>query len=145
MRVNGKWVHCDDGEMRPIVEAHVLGADQIWRASEFLVDTGADRTVISGSALAASSLQPVDSDRRIGGLGGAIESVVVRTALQLTRADAQAVVLRGEFAAFVQEDEYETGILGRDILDMFALIVDRRADVVAILGGKHRYLIQQDA
>ena len=145
MRVNGKWVHCSDGEVHPMIEAHVLGADQIWRASEFLVDTGADRTVISESAFRESALQQVESDRRIGGLGGDVQSVVVRTALRFTRDDAQTVLVRNDYAAFVREDEFETGILGRDVLDMFALIMDRSADVVAIIRGHHRYSIQQQA
>ena len=37
----------------------------------------------------------------------------------------------------------DMSVLGRDILDMFSLIVDRRAGVVAILGGQHYYLVQQ--
>ena len=32
-------------------------------------------------------------------------------------------------------------VLGRDIPEMFALIVDRQADVVAILRGQHYYPI----
>ena len=32
-------------------------------------------------------------------------------------------------------------VLGRDILEMFALIVDRRADVIAIIRGQHYYTI----
>jgi hypothetical protein len=33
-------------------------------------------------------------------------------------------------------------VLGRDILDMFALIIDRRADVIALIGDRHDYTIQ---
>jgi hypothetical protein len=33
-------------------------------------------------------------------------------------------------------------VLGRDILVMFAVIVDRRDRVVAIIGGQHQYMIQ---
>jgi hypothetical protein len=40
-------------------------------------------------------------------------------------------------------DALEMSVLGRDVLDMFALIVDRRADVVAIIGQDHTYMIQR--
>jgi hypothetical protein len=33
-------------------------------------------------------------------------------------------------------------VLGRDIMDMFAVIVDRRSDVVALLGTGHRYRLE---
>lgn len=33
-------------------------------------------------------------------------------------------------------------VLGRDILELFALIADRSANVLAMLRGKHRYAIQ---
>jgi hypothetical protein len=35
------------------------------------------------------------------------------------------------------------GVLGRDILALFALIVDKGDDVVAIIGGHHHYTIHQ--
>jgi len=143
MRVDGEWLDCDDGESRPIVRADVLGGDGVWRAAEFLVDTGADRTVLSGNALAAAQLEPIDSDRHVGGIGGAVESVIVRTTLRLTRDDGVNVALRGEYAAFVQFEELEMSILGRDILNMFSLIIDRQKNLVTFLRDKHFYVVQR--
>ena len=37
----------------------------------------------------------------------------------------------------------DMSVLGRDILDMFALIADRRANVVAILADGHHYTVHQ--
>lgn len=143
MRVDGQWIECDDGESRPIVRADVLGGDGVWRAGEFLVDTGADRTVLSGNALAAAQLEPIDTDRHVGGIGGAVESVIVRTTLRLTRDDGVMLALRGEYAAFVRFEELEMSILGRDILNMFSLIVDRQNNLVTIIRDKHSYIVQK--
>jgi len=35
-------------------------------------------------------------------------------------------------------------VLGRDILDLFAVIVDRPGDVVCLVGQRHRYQIVVD-
>jgi hypothetical protein len=35
-------------------------------------------------------------------------------------------------------------VLGRDITDLFAVIVDRVHDVVCLLGQRHRYSIEQE-
>jgi hypothetical protein len=33
-------------------------------------------------------------------------------------------------------------VLGRDILNLFAVIVDRPSDRICLVGGNHRYVIQ---
>ena len=38
------------------------------------------------------------------------------------------------FAAFTQTESLDMRVLGRDILNLFALIVDRPRDVVCLLG-----------
>lgn len=107
-----------------------------------LVDTGADRTILSAAVFDDSRLPGVPPDRGVGGIGGAIATVVVNSQLRIGREDGQYAYFRGRYAACVDLDSLEMSVLGRDILDMFALVVDRRASVVAILGGNHRYSIQ---
>ena len=46
MLCQGEWSLCDDGIVRPIMQARILGGDGMWRRIKFLLDTGADRTVI---------------------------------------------------------------------------------------------------
>ena len=46
MRINGTWHTCDDGELRPVLLGAMIAADSRWLSVPFLVDTGADRTVI---------------------------------------------------------------------------------------------------
>jgi hypothetical protein len=37
----------------------------------------------------------------------------------------------------------EMSVLGRDILNLFALVMHRAANLVAMIGGAHTYTIQQ--
>ena len=47
MRVNGKWLPCDDGVVRPLIGDLVHLADGREIEVAFLLDAGADRTVFS--------------------------------------------------------------------------------------------------
>lgn len=60
MLIIGEWQLCDDGITRPTVRAKVLGSDGSLVAEDFLLDSGADRTVLSAAVLARLQL-PVSS------------------------------------------------------------------------------------
>lgn len=141
MRFDGDWRFCDDRVTRPVVPATVADGDGEWQAAEFLLDTGADRTLFSAHLLAALGLELQPSPDSIGGLGGEVQTVQVVTSVQLTRDDGKTAVFRGEFAACIDLESLDMSVLGRDILDLFAVVVDRPGDVVSILGGNHRYAI----
>jgi predicted aspartyl protease len=141
MRFDGEWLQCDDGILRPVVRAEILAADGDWQPLELLVDTGADRSVISANIWELLDLETVQSEDRIGGVGGLVDSTAARTQIRLRRDDGVKVVFRGEYAACLDRESLDMSVLGRDLLDMFAVIVDRRADRVAILGGEHQYTI----
>jgi hypothetical protein len=143
MRLNGEWLQCEDGDIRPVMRGELCGADGIWRGLEFLVDTGADRTVFSARALDDSRLPHIPPDIPIGGFGGITSTVLIQAQFRIARDDGMNAVFRGRFAACVQTEDLELSILGRDVLDMFALIVDRQSDVVAIVGQDHSYTIHQ--
>jgi hypothetical protein len=119
----------------------MLAADGRWRAIELLVDIGADRTVISFNVLESLALQSTASVNRVGGVGGIVDAVAVTTQPRLTRDDGEKVIFRGTYAACPDQKALDMSVLGRDILDLFALISDRRRDVVAILGGRHGYSV----
>ena len=57
MRINGEWLRFEDGIVRPVIRGEILGDNGLWVAAEFLVDTGADRTVISAPVLESLHLQ----------------------------------------------------------------------------------------
>ena len=99
MRIDGEWLLCDDGILRPVIRGEILAGNGAWQRAEFLVDTGADRTVFSAATLATLGLQHLITRDRIGGLGGIAKSVVVETQVRLTREEAGKIVFRGQYAA----------------------------------------------
>lgn len=142
MRLDGEWLHCVDGETRPVICGELLGGDGVWREIEFLVDTGADRTIFTARAVEDSGL-PHLAGNPIGGFGGIAQTVSFQGQFRIARDDGQYAVFRGQFAACIQEDALEMGVLGRDVLNMFALIADRRANMLTIIGQDHTYAIFQ--
>ena len=145
MRFNGEWLHGDDGIVRPILRAEILSGNDGWHAFELLVDTGADRTVISANVLEAVNLPTIQPLAQIAGVGGAVRSVLVETQIRWLRDDGNLVTFRGQYSACLDYESLDMSVLGRDILDMFTLIVDRRSKVLAILGGQHHYTIVQQS
>jgi hypothetical protein len=113
MRFDGEWLQCDDGIVRPVMRAEILAGDGTWRSVELLVDTGADRTVISANVLEGLNLDVTEPGDRIGGVGGLVDSVNVRTQIRLTRDDGHKVVFRGNYAACTNLEALDMTVLGR--------------------------------
>lgn len=143
MRIDGQWLVCDNGVMRPVISGDIRTVDGAWEQCEFLVDTGADRTVFSAAILAKLGLQPLATHESLSGLGGMASAVIVDTQIQLTREEAGNVVFRGQYAAVTTLEALDISVLGRDITRLFAVIVDRPHDVVCLLEQRHRYSIEQ--
>ncbi len=72
MQVNGEWLFCDDGIERPVIRGEILSDNGSWRAVEFLVDTGADRTILSANVFESLNLPFTAPDEQIGGVGGMV-------------------------------------------------------------------------
>ncbi len=141
MRINGNWHLCDDRLVRPVIWGEILAADGSWLKARFLVDTGADRTVFSADILDSLQFQPIENLDRLSGVGGMAESVLVDTQIRLAHEDAGKAVFRGQYAGFTDPKSLDMSVLGRDILNLFSLIVDRQGDTVCLLGQKHSYTI----
>ena len=143
MVIAGEWKLCDDGVTRPVVRANVMGADEIPSAEDFLVDSGADRTVLSATLLARLRLPsriPL-SGVALSGIGGERAFVVVTSRIELLRDDGGLVRIHGEFASFTDPTATDLSILGRDVLDNFDLIISRRRNQVLLLAPRHQYRI----
>jgi len=141
MRLNGERLECDNGVVRPVLRAEIQAADGAWRAVELLVDCAADRTVLCAHVVEALKLTGSPPIETVVGVGGPVDSIIVNTVIRVIRDDGKLVLFRGAFAACRERTALDMSVLGRDILDMFALVLDRRASVVAILGGQHTYRI----
>lgn len=145
MRFDGEWLLCDDGVARPVLRCEILASDGSWRAAELLVDSGADRTVLSANVLASLHVETGPPSATIGGIGGTANAVTVATELRFTRSDWVKVLFHGDYLACTNPESLDMSVLGRDILEMFAVVVDRRGDTVCLLGGRHLYMITENS
>lgn len=145
MRVNGKWLPCDDGEIRPVVPEMVLLADGQWLEVPFLLDARADRTVFSPDFLdLLSPLQsPVTEPSNLDGVGGRADSIVIETAIGFIKDDGRPVSVRGTFHVFVESEIADMSVLGRDVTNNFGIIYDYPNLTVALLAPPHYYEIRE--
>src|SRR5258705_11916082 len=143
MRINGLWYVGDDGIKRPVIRGEVLTSNGLWIKAPFLVDTGADLTVFSAAILADLHLQALVFQNRLGGVGGMTDSVAVETQIRFSSQTGIKVTFRGQYAAITELSALDISVLGRDILSLFAVLVDQPGDVVSLLGQRHRYMIEQ--
>lgn len=141
MRINGEWYIGDERIARPIIRGAIRDRNGTWQRTPFLVDTGADRTVFSAAILAILGLPLVTSHDRLSGVGGTTEAVEVETQIRLFHDGPGHVVLRGQYAAFTSLEALDISVLGRDITDLFTVIVDRPRTLVCLLRERHRYTI----
>jgi hypothetical protein len=130
MLITGKWLVDDDGATRPVIEISVTVTNGDRQRDNFLIDTGADRTVFSADLLhrLGAAHQVLPNDRALFGVGGPSAFVLVDAVLQLVRDHGRPALIRGEFAAFTDPRATDLSILGRDVLDTFDVIISRRVD-----------------
>jgi hypothetical protein len=144
MRVNGEWLECDDGVVRPGMPGSVRIADGQMLEGTFLVDGGADRTVFSVDLLAL--LQPLATDEteqiHLAGVGGEVGSITVQTVVGFLRDDGQLITVRGAFGVFTVSESSEMSVLGRDVTNNFDVIYSFPRREVTLLAPPHSYQIQ---
>lgn len=145
MRVNGHWLMCEDGVVRPSVLGLVRSADQQMVEVTFLLDAGADRTVFSADLLAL--LRPLQSSSteqiHLSGVGGMVGSITVETVIGFIRDDGRVATVRGQFAVFTEGESAELSVLGRDVTNNFSVIYDYPNRAVALLALPHYYEIKR--
>jgi hypothetical protein len=143
MRIVGEWFLGDDGITRPVVYGQLRGSDGQAYAERFLVDSAADRSVLS-AVFAARLRLPADPPQpglSLTGIGSATDFVLVTAVMELTRDDGGPARVRGQFAAFTDLAATDLSVLGRDVLDNFDVILSRRRDEVLLLAPAHFYVV----
>ena len=63
--------------------------------------------------------------------------------IRLRRDDGQWATFRGTYAAFLRDNSLDMNCLGREILNLFAVIVDHGADRVLLVRGDDTYVVQR--
>ncbi|PYT02915.1 MAG: hypothetical protein DMF60_19945 [Acidobacteria bacterium] len=147
MRVNGEWLECDDGVIRPSLPGLVRVADGQIIEVTFLLDGGADRTVFSVDLL--SLLQPLvtseDEQVHLAGVGGEVGSITVRTVVEFVRDSGQLMTVRGAFGVFIDSESSEMSVLGRDVTNNFDVIYSFPRQEVILLAPPHGYQIHHSS
>src|SRR5438552_2488182 len=100
MRIEGMWNLQSDGMTRPIILGEIEIANGIWNEVTFLVDSGADRTVLSNDVLSLMQCNLVEPSWQLEGIGGIADSVGLDSKIQLTTIGGNKVVFKGQFSAF---------------------------------------------
>lgn len=122
-----------------------MSAEQQTVAEWFLIDTGADFTVLSAAALEKTGLpatKPTE-DGGILGIGGKAGYVFVDAVVQFNVSGGGHVSVKATLPAFVDPTSSDISILGRDVLGKFDVIQSRRHDDVLLLSGEHSYHVTQ--
>lgn len=139
MRVSGVWRLCDDEITRPTFWAEMCSASGEWIAVPFLADSGVDRTVLSADIFELLAFSQLPNDQAILGLGGAVQAFEFPSVLRMRRADGVTIHFRGRFAAWVDPTALDMSVLGRDITNLLALVIDRPGNSVCLLSRGEVY------
>jgi hypothetical protein len=141
MRIAGKWHKCQDGGVRPVLLIRVCVLAGIPVEEPFLVDSGADRTVLSAALLISlgGSTSSAPAGVMLAGIGGTQGYVEIQASLNLPRDDGGIATIQGNLAAFTDPIATDLSILGRDVLDHFDVLLSRRRDEIALLAAPSRY------
>ena len=63
--------------------------------------------------------------------------------MEFTRDDGGVAHVHGDFAAFTDPAAIDMSILGRDVLNIFDVILSRRRDEVLLLAPNHQYRVER--
>ncbi len=134
MRVNGKWLLCDDGAIRPVVPGFVRATGGQLVEVTFLLDAGADRTVFSADFYdLLRSLETHGNEQvLLSGVGGQARSITVETVIGFRRDDQRVVTVRGSFGVFTEGESADLSVLGRDVTNNFSVIYDYPNQIIAL-------------
>ena len=135
MLLPGYWRVCDNGVLRPVFRGRIVSAGgfSLWSSSLWTPEPIG--RCCPPPSLISSDCQAFRPTTTLGGVGGVSATVLVATAIHLPRAGGGDAVFRGQFAAFTAPEALDMSVLGRDVTNLFTLIVDRPRDVVCLLGA----------
>ena len=113
----------------------------------FLIDSGADRTILSGAVFNKlrwpATVLP-SPPRHLSGITGGSSFVLVSTAIELPRRDGPPFRLTSDFAALTDPTATDLSLLGRDVLDQFDVILSRKRNEILLLRPIHQYAVNEE-
>lgn len=132
------------GAYRPFITAWVLSTQRKWIKTSFLVDTGADETFLLQRSIAVLGIDTTSLDVRtdVGGIGGTdVPYFQWQSRLLLKSLSGQRRLFGGEMNVFLDPHAARFPVLGRDVLDRFVVIFDRRSNLVLLIGEPDGYKV----
>jgi hypothetical protein len=124
-----------------MIYAEVETATGGWVGCDFLVDTGADVTVLLPDVLHKLGRPTTIAARQLGGIGGSVPTLEVWTTVRFLAPDGSVANIGGARSAFGVAGTIPDCILGLDILRAFVLVADPQNDILCLLRTPHSYTI----
>lgn len=135
----------ESGIFRPYIKAEVLSPADEWVMVDFLLDTGADETFLDFSFIKRFNIYTRGIDVRddVGGVGGSgVPYFQIDSGLKLISPDGTKV-FKGKINVFLDPHSSEVPLLGRDVLDNFVTIFDRKQNSILLIDEGEEYRISK--
>lgn len=135
------------GAYRPFITAWVYSFSEKWVKFSFLVDSGADETFLHHRSIDILNIDTSHLNVRtdVGGIGGSgVPYFRWETRLKILSTEGIGRLFSGEVNVFLDPHASRVPILGRDVLDNFAVIFDRMKSQVTLLEHPDSYKIISD-
>src|SRR5438105_852030 len=118
--------------------------DRSWRDALFLLDGGADRTILDSRFLhlLETGPGPLREAPLLRGVGGDVGCRFFEFAIAFFRTDGSRVTVRGPFGVFTDPDSSDVPVLGRDVTNNFDVIYSYPRHEVVLLSRPHGYEVR---
>lgn len=130
----------DAGIFRPYISADVLSLANEWVTVDFLVDSGADETFLDFTFIKKFNIDTkgIDVKDDVGGVGGSgVPYFQIDSTLKLI-SPGGTKVFKGKINVFLDPHASEVPLLGRDVLDNFVVIFDRKNNYILLLDEEEK-------
>lgn len=126
--------------VRPVLTAKLLVQGQELPVV-LLVDTGADRTVLGSAFVEILEGARQTTTETFFSAGGQVDCFLAAVRFELLDASNRPIRFSTSCIVLTDPNQRNEHLLGRDILDYFAVICDREGNQVTLLRFPHRYSI----
>lgn len=144
MILRGRYEN-EAGILRPYISGFVYSSMGVWLEYAFLVDSGADVTFLHYGCLDelgidTSNLEVYDD---VGGVGGKdVPYIKFSSKLQFISGE-DVKVFEGDINIFLDPHATDVPLLGRDVLDHFAVLLDCNRSQVLLLDEMAKYRVNE--
>lgn len=135
----------NQGAYRPFITAYVRSQSGQWVKHSFLVDSGADETFLPYRSVEILEMETARVQIRddVGGVGGyGLPYFRFPTEIKFVSTEGMKL-FGGEVNVFLDPHATDVPLLGRDVLDTFVVVFDRKKDQVLLLDDHDDYRLER--